>query len=122
MNFLNCSSASNLRPNFKQLSLTVSELLSSNQNQSSEQPSLPRVKLKVRIELPSNGRPGIYEIKISKQGGQALTLERGEVTGDAKGSKILAVSIDTARLTQGEYYLGLRQGTLNWIALPLSVE
>jgi len=80
------------------------------------------VKLKVRIELPSNGRPGIYEIKISKQGGQALTLERGEVTGDAKGSKILAVSIDTARLTQGEYYLGLRQGTLNWIALPLSVE
>src|SRR5262249_31702463 len=97
MNLLNCSSASNLRPDFKERSLTVSELPSS--NQSSEQLSLPRGKIEGKDRAAV--RWSTRNFMISNEGGEALILERGEVLGDAKGSKILAVSMDTARLAQG---------------------
>jgi len=83
---------------------------------------LARGQLMVSIELPPDTRTEPFDVKICSLDNKALIQERGEVVRDEKGNIQLKVAVNTAQLPEGQYSLGLRQGNLNWVTVPVWIR
>lgn len=83
---------------------------------------LGRGQLMVSIELPPDTTMEPFEVKISSPEDKPLILERGQVVRDENGKIQLRVPMNTTQLPAGQYLLGLRQGKLEWVTLPLWIK
>jgi len=84
-------------------------------------PVLPRRPLELTIILPFGSEPGDYQFKwIDAEGRVLLT---GHTNASIhNGDTSLAARADTSAFGPGDYKIGLRQGSFNWVLYPVRLR
>jgi hypothetical protein len=84
-------------------------------------PVLPRRPLELTIILPFGSEAGTYQFQFVDAEGHVL--KSGEATAAvSNGSTALKTKLDTSNLAAGDYRIGLRQQSFNWIIYSLRLR
>jgi hypothetical protein len=84
-------------------------------------PVLPRRPLELTIILPFGSEPGAYEFEWVDDRGQVLMTGSGKASV-SNGDTSLAVRSNTSAFGAGDYKIGLRQGSFDWVLYPVRLR
>ncbi|MGI9074126.1 MAG: hypothetical protein ACR2JB_23070 [Bryobacteraceae bacterium] len=82
--------------------------------------SLPNRPLDLTIYLPLGSEPGKYEIRLSKAGRTLVTIPGNAHVN--QGNTVLRIKIDLSKYTAGDYSVGVRQPSWNWVEYPVTLR
>lgn len=82
--------------------------------------SLPRKRLDLTIYLPFGSEPGTYEIRLVRSDTVAVTVPAASAFD--QGIVALRSRVDTSGFLPGEYALGVRKGTRDWIDYRITLR
>jgi hypothetical protein len=84
-------------------------------------PVLPRRSLDLTIVLPFGSEPGTYQFQLLEADGHVLK------SGDAPASVLngdtsLKTRLNTTNLSAGDYQIGLREQSFDWVRYPIRLR
>jgi hypothetical protein len=86
--------------------------------QQQEMPALPRRPLELTIILPFGSEAGNYQFEWIDAKGRVVST--GQASASIRnGDTSLAARSDTSAFGPGDYKLGLRQGSFDWVLYPV---
>jgi hypothetical protein len=86
-----------------------------------EIPILPRHPLELTIILPFGSEPGSYQFEWIDASGQVLMTGSGSASIH-NGDTSLAARSNTSAFGPGDYKIGLRQGSFDWVLYPVRLR
>jgi hypothetical protein len=91
---------------------------------SSIQKDLPVIQhrpLELAIILPFGSEPGLYQYQIVNSDGRIL--KSGNATASiVNGNTVLDARLDTSKFADGDYTIGLRQRSFDWVFHPFRIH
>ena len=84
-------------------------------------PVLPRRPLELTIILPFGSEPGDYQVEWVDARGHVLMKGNGRASIH-NGDTSLSARSDTSAFGPGDYEIGLRQGSFDWVLYPVRLR
>lgn len=83
--------------------------------------SLPAKALDLRIDLPIGSEPGEYQIQFLKSEGIPLIRASG-IAAVQSGMTVLHARLTLGSYAPGDYFIGIRRSSSNWIFYPVAIK